>query len=721
MAYKIDPYQAEIASKIKDQELININEWKIYADSEIFSKIIEKFKKIILEKERELNTEFDYIIGLGASGIPLASVLSQELGRKFLIIDEKLKKLPNSRIILPDNIDLNQKSVLLCDSILRSGYTACNHYNILKTIFDVKNQYLITIIFNQSYFNKVIAENMEDLFFYPLLIWNKDFRNEIQKNNNPEYVNSNLYKMNQEKTRRFVNSENNIEEDYLSFKKKILKLFDEIIKTISYYKKIIGEDKQKDIEEIISRYQELLESENEENYDTQKYYFNLFLKEFDKKDYGFETASFMFSNFFSFTEQIESQQQLEQSNWETSKMGLISEIKKIKLEINAFQNYSEEKKIDILFTISLLNSLIDISKSQINEKFKEKIDDILSDLEKGKPEKLFQLFTDECFESDQNFFRNPLEEFFVKIMYSTFEDLFYSKRYLKNKEARSLFLKEFPSYWKKFLETIISNDEYKYDFIENLEQILSILKLSRSEDLIPLKTYKNLEKNPDFNRFFNEIFKISEDFDEWQLYSNPRTLKIICSKYKEIILNEIKIKKDCEINFFVVGMSGAPLGYCLQQLLRKDGYLNIIVNFIDEKIFTPEERAIKNLDRKISQLDSYPIFIFDSVIKNGFNKFYLRNLFNYQKISLKTFIHYFVLVNYKKFQKNFPSIKTCFGNYKNFKINCLYEINEILEYKVSPIFEPVEIDFNKFFIQLENNNNPYRLKILRDIRKKSEK
>ncbi|MHA1651403.1 MAG: phosphoribosyltransferase, partial [Candidatus Helarchaeota archaeon] len=162
-------FQFEIAEKIKDQELKNINEWKIYSDSTLFSKIIKKFKDLIREKEEELGKKFDYIIALGASGVPLASVLSQELGIKFLVLDEKSKKLPNSRTILPDlkNYDLNQKTVLLCDSVLRSGYTACNHYDILKYKYNVKEQYLITILFNQQYFNKEIANNMLDLYFYP--------------------------------------------------------------------------------------------------------------------------------------------------------------------------------------------------------------------------------------------------------------------------------------------------------------------------------------------------------------------------------------------------------------------------------------------------------------------------------------------------------------------------------------------------------------------------
>ncbi len=188
--FLLDNYQIEIGKRIFNQELRNINEYDLYADSDLVSVVITAFLNII---KGELDNKIDFIIGLGQSGAPIAYLLAQKLNKKVFILNEKHTRLPNSRIFFPEPEigELKEKKVLLCDSIMRSSYTAYNHYKILKGK-NVSKQYFITMIFNHLFFNKIISKEISDLYYCPLLYWNEDFRKKFQKFKQPREVLTNL-------------------------------------------------------------------------------------------------------------------------------------------------------------------------------------------------------------------------------------------------------------------------------------------------------------------------------------------------------------------------------------------------------------------------------------------------------------------------------------------------------------------------------------------------
>jgi len=111
MLFRIEPYQVEIGKKIYEQELLNINEWKLFSDSTLFSKIIIEFKKIIKEIESFLGEEIEYIIALGASGKTFKSKTSYA------------KALANE-LILASNADVKSYAVNKKEEIERIAKSA---------------------------------------------------------------------------------------------------------------------------------------------------------------------------------------------------------------------------------------------------------------------------------------------------------------------------------------------------------------------------------------------------------------------------------------------------------------------------------------------------------------------------------------------------------------------------------------------------------------------
>ncbi|KKK86634.1 hypothetical protein LCGC14_2761290, partial [marine sediment metagenome] len=112
-------------------------------------------------------------------------------GKAWVEIDN-FNDLYEAEIKFNNNISkLKEKKVLLCDSIMRSSYTAYNHYKILKGK-NVSKQYFITMIFNHLFFNKIISKEISDLYYCPLLYWNEDFRKKFQKFKQPREVLTNL-------------------------------------------------------------------------------------------------------------------------------------------------------------------------------------------------------------------------------------------------------------------------------------------------------------------------------------------------------------------------------------------------------------------------------------------------------------------------------------------------------------------------------------------------
>lgn len=284
--FLLDDHQIEIGKRICNQKLRNINEYDLYADSDLVSLIIDAFLNII---NKELDNDIDFIIGLGQSGAPLAYLLAQELNKKVFILNEKNIRLPNSRIFLPEPEigELKGKKVLLCDSIMRSGYTAYKHYQILKSK-KISKQYFITMIFNHNFFNKRISKDMSDLFYCPLLYWNDDFRKKFQKFKQPREVLSNL-------RNQWDNSKERESLIFISYINKLFDFINEFSEELSIH--------SPNLSNKFIKIKEKLDKNDDNDYNTSRFHSNQFHSYVNDEEI-FLTSN-LYSTLFASSEKIE--------------------------------------------------------------------------------------------------------------------------------------------------------------------------------------------------------------------------------------------------------------------------------------------------------------------------------------------------------------------------------------------------------------------------------
>jgi len=621
--FLLGPTQIEIGQILSKDHIEDINEYNIYSNYNLLKKIVIFFTSIIKE---QLPNDFKYVVGLGQSGTPLAVLLSNELNKDLIIIDEKRYNLPNSRITLPEikKDEIEGEKVIICDSVLRSGYTLRNHYTIMKSL-GIRDIYLITIIFNQSFFNKIITQDLEDLYYLPLMYWNEDFRDKFINFGTTSEIITNLHN-------NWLDSVRKIKEErfYKDLIKLLRKLKSEASNEVFFNEKLL---------EKISDILEKLENVKNYNFDSSRYYFETFLDYLYEKKYIISNS--LYSNYFNFTEPDNTVSPSPVWLWPLNQNQPL-----LKGDDSEIQS---EKKEDF-FLFKVLFSILFENETNYSS-FVEKIDLIILNLKEKKVDELFDLFTDYCFKPLNNE-ADDFEILISKFMYSLFEDLIYSKRYKKSYENiyNVLFL-NYAEIWKNIKNFLVNPmEEDLSGLFKEFDKFLNTISSPIYDTSAQFSDHYNIPTDFfDPHKFLENLFILADDFDDWKLISNPVLLKSLCyniaDKIDKILFN--KDKKEL-VNFFVFGTAGTTIGLIIQKILHENyGYSNIIINFIDNKRFKPCAKTIKNTFSGNNNED--PIFIIDSMKKTGFNLYYimktLLSMINEKEIKKDNSIYHSVIVD----------------------------------------------------------------------------
>jgi len=150
-----------------DQEGNDFFEWNLYHDQVFFGKVVKKLVKKIKDPD-----EIDYVASLGGSGCPLATRLSQEIGKKLLFVHDRWAITETFRPLRPFDVDISGKTILLVDSILRTGLTAYNGMRVIKTKGGIPF-IAVMVILNEWVDLDLLSGELGDVETYYLLLWNK--------------------------------------------------------------------------------------------------------------------------------------------------------------------------------------------------------------------------------------------------------------------------------------------------------------------------------------------------------------------------------------------------------------------------------------------------------------------------------------------------------------------------------------------------------------------
>ncbi|MEM2980385.1 MAG: phosphoribosyltransferase [Thermoproteota archaeon] len=158
----------EIIRICGDKEGFDIFEWRAISDSNLLVKIVNA----LYEEVKDIWREIDYVAALGGSGCSLASILSANYEKKFIFINDRWGITEKFQPVKPPEVPLVNKTVLLVDTVLRTGLTA---YNAIQTI-DKSHPILLVMTILPEWIDKVLYERMKDIDLYYLFAWNKRMR-----------------------------------------------------------------------------------------------------------------------------------------------------------------------------------------------------------------------------------------------------------------------------------------------------------------------------------------------------------------------------------------------------------------------------------------------------------------------------------------------------------------------------------------------------------------
>lgn len=160
----------------------DLSEWCWYSDPKILTKVADLFKSHIEEKCDDI----DIIASCGASGCPLASYLSLNLGKEFIFINDRWGITKKFQPIKPQKCSANKevdnlrgKTVLLVDSVLKTGYTLYNAIRLLEEE-NVGEIIIVMISLLPTWKDDGIFKSIDKYDVYFLFKWDLDICKEAK-------------------------------------------------------------------------------------------------------------------------------------------------------------------------------------------------------------------------------------------------------------------------------------------------------------------------------------------------------------------------------------------------------------------------------------------------------------------------------------------------------------------------------------------------------------
>lgn len=166
-----DPIVKEIIhqSYVGEEGGWDMDEWQAFSNSDLLNKIVPSLYNLVEEKW----SDFDYVAALGGSGSPIGCNLATQKEKKFIFINDLWGATRMFQPIKPQNIDLQNKNVLLVDSVLKTGLTVYNALNRVKEKGGVPSLLIMTLL--NGWIDKGLLEDtkldIKSVDFYYLYHW----------------------------------------------------------------------------------------------------------------------------------------------------------------------------------------------------------------------------------------------------------------------------------------------------------------------------------------------------------------------------------------------------------------------------------------------------------------------------------------------------------------------------------------------------------------------
>jgi len=126
-----------------DSGSIHWNEWRLLFRYDLLIELNSK----LYRKIKELNFgEVDYVLSLGKSGIILGAIVSQILKKPLLLFGGKYPDDPQKKKIHPRDINLDDKNILLVDTLLKRGAVLYSSINYLIKNLNSKPKSLSALV-----------------------------------------------------------------------------------------------------------------------------------------------------------------------------------------------------------------------------------------------------------------------------------------------------------------------------------------------------------------------------------------------------------------------------------------------------------------------------------------------------------------------------------------------------------------------------------------------
>ena len=162
-----DPIVKEIIQKsyIGEERGWDMDEWWAFSDHVLLNKIVSSLYNLVKEKW----DDFDYVAALGGSGSPIGCNLATQMEKDFIFIIDLWGATSVFQPIKPKGIDLQNKNVLLVDSVLKTGLTTYNAIKRIRKKGGIPSLLIMTVLNN--WIDESLLEDIKLVDLYYLYYW----------------------------------------------------------------------------------------------------------------------------------------------------------------------------------------------------------------------------------------------------------------------------------------------------------------------------------------------------------------------------------------------------------------------------------------------------------------------------------------------------------------------------------------------------------------------